>query len=200
MGNLVIAPHIDDEVLGCSGVLDENTYVFYCGVSPFHIVSSSERLAEANDVKEYFGHKFELYVHANQSVNAYDGKHFINVFQDLINKVKPERVYIPYPSYNQDHQQVYHAAMVALRPHDTNHFAKKVLVYEMPDCLWYNPEYEVSYFIPIDIKTKIEGYKLHASQVRGHRSFEHLKALATLRGSMIGEAYAEAFIVRRWVE
>ena len=32
MLKIIVAPHIDDEVLGCGGILDENTFVFYCGV------------------------------------------------------------------------------------------------------------------------------------------------------------------------
>ena len=36
---LVISPHIDDEVLSCGGILDENTFVLECGVDNFHIVS-----------------------------------------------------------------------------------------------------------------------------------------------------------------
>ena len=28
---IVLSPHIDDEVLGCGGILDENTFVIYCG-------------------------------------------------------------------------------------------------------------------------------------------------------------------------
>ena len=30
-GNLIIAPHPDDEVLGCASVL-EDSYVYYCGI------------------------------------------------------------------------------------------------------------------------------------------------------------------------
>lgn len=200
MSDLIIAPHIDDEALGCGGTMATSVdfHVFFCGVSNFHIISREERLVEVRNVAEHFGYTWELY--AESTVNRYDGKEFIDIFQNLINRRCPERVFIPYPSYNQDHREIYHAAMIALRPHDRNHFVKKVLVYEMLDCFWYEPKYEVNYFVPIDINKKIFGYNLHGSQVRGHRSFDHVIALATLRGAAIGVPHAEAFIIKRWVE
>ena len=29
---IIIAPHIDDDVLGCGGIMDKNTHVIYCGM------------------------------------------------------------------------------------------------------------------------------------------------------------------------
>ncbi len=200
MSNLIIAPHIDDETLGCGGIMaaSADSHVFFCGVEEFHEIPREERLKEAGNVAEHFGYTWELYEEA--TVNRYDCNEFVDIFQELINRRCPERMFIPYPSYNQDHQEVYHAAMIALRPHDRNHFVKKVLVYDLLDCFWYAPEYEVNYFVPIDIVKKLAGYNLHSSQVRGHRSFDQITALATLRGAMIGVPHAEAFIIKRWVE
>jgi len=199
MKKLVIAPHIDDEAVGCGGILDEDTYVYFCGVDWFHEISREERLKEAENVSEHFGYKYE--VNTKPIVNNYNGKEFINIFQKLINEQGPDKIYIPYPSYNQDHREIYDAVMIALRPHDRNFFVKKVLVYEGIGAFqWYQPDYEVNHFVAIHIKRKIEGYMLHGSQVRMHRSPEHIKALATLRGSQIGVPFAEAYIIKRWVE
>ena len=119
----------------------------------------------------------------------------------IINELQPDKIYIPYTSYNQDHRAIYDAAMIALRPQDKNFFVKKVLIYEgLGAFQWYKPDYEVNHFVPIDIKKKNKGYSFHASQVRGHRSFEHVEALARLRGSQIGVDFAEAYIIKRWVE
>ena len=196
--NVVIAPHADDEVLGCGGILDSNFHVYYCGIDEFHVISMEDRLKEIEEVAGFLNFSYEVADH--QTVNRYDGRVFIDIFQDLINLRKPEKIFIPYTSYNQDHQEIYHAAMIALRPHDKNFFVKKVLVYEGLDCFWMNPKYEVNHFVPIDIEAKITAYQLHQSQVREHRSLEAIRALAVLRGAMIGAPHAEAFIVKRWVE
>jgi LmbE family N-acetylglucosaminyl deacetylase len=199
MKKLVIAPHIDDEVVGCGGILDEDTIVYFCGVDQYHIIPKEERLKELQKVCDFYNYKYN--VNEKSVVNKYCATDFIDDFQDTINVFKPEKVYIPYPSYNQDHQQIYNAAMIALRPHDKNFFVKKVLVYEGIGAFqWYKPDYEVNHFVEIDIERKLEGYARHKSQIRGHRSFEHVRALATLRGSQIGVKYAEAYIIKRWVE
>jgi LmbE family N-acetylglucosaminyl deacetylase len=199
MKNLIISPHIDDEVVGCGGILDNSTYVYFCGVDEFHIIPMQERIEEVNRVSQYFGYKYK--VDTDTTVNRYDEREFIDRFQEEFNRQLPDRVFIPYPSYNQDHREIYNAAMIALRPHDKNFFVKKVLVYEgMGAFQWYKPDYEVNHFKKLDINKKVKGYLLHKSQVRKHRSPEHLRALARLRGSQIGVDYAEAYIIKRWVE
>jgi len=190
---------VDDEVIGCGGILDDKTYVYFCGLQDHHILPAAKRLEELQNVANWFGFSWEL--NRTSVVNKYDQHDFIDKFEAIINKFKPDKVYIPYTSYNQDHRAIYDAAMIALRPQDKNWFVKKVLVYEgMGAFQWYKPDYEVNHFVPIDIRRKVRGYEMHASQVRGHRSPDHVMALAKLRGSQIGVAYAEAYIIKRWVE
>ena len=125
------------------------------------------------------------------------------VFEKVINEYKPDQIFLPNPSYNQDHKTVYDAAMVALRPHDLNYFVKKVLIYEQPQVyLWNNTsrEFKPNYYVPIDINKKIKAYKLMASQVRTFRSPEMLKSMALLRGAQGNLKYAEGFEIVRWVE
>ncbi len=199
MKKLIIAPHVDDEAIGCGGILDSNTFVYFCGVDRFHEISQEERLVEVKNVSEFFDYTCE--VNLDSIVNQYDQRQFIDIFQEVINEHKPDRMYIPYPSYNQDHREIYDAVMIALRPHDRNFFVKQVVVYEGMDSFqWGHSAYEVNHFAEIDIDRKLEGYRKHVSQVRGHRGCDHLRALAKLRGSQMGAEYAEGFIVKRWVD
>lgn len=206
MKKLVIAPHIDDDVLGCGGIIDSNTYVLYCGMDEGHIPNrpkATDRLKEAKDTAEYLGNEFNI---LDNKVNHYKLQTLLESFESIISKLKPEEIYIPHPSYNQDHRIIYEAVLTALRPHDINWFVKKVLVYEQPHVfLWdhshdINSAFKPNYFVPIDIERKIKAYKLMPTQVRSFRSPETLRSMAQLRGQQSNNEYAEAFQIIRWVK
>lgn len=205
--DLIIAPHADDEVLGCGGILGRNFFVYYCGIDESRLpvtdhrrnLSMDERQAEIKNVADFLG--FEWGCNFENKVNYYEEVKLIAIFEKLFNDLRPERVFIPIPSYNQDHRAVYNAAEIALRPHDRNFFVRKVLVYEQPDSIvWEHKPFKVNYFVPIDIERKINAYRLHKSQVRAMRSPETLRAIAALRGAQINCKFAEAFVVERWVQ
>ena len=198
--NMVISPHVDDEVFGCGGILDESFFVYFCGVERFRIISWHERINEIKLVQKFLGYQWEL--NLKSEVNRYVMQDFIPLLENQINKIKPDTVYIPYPSYNQDHQAIYAAAQVALRPHDTNHFVKNVYAYESMDFLWKNHPYIVNRFVDIGkegIQRKLHAYSFHRSQIRSYRSPEHIKARACIRGAACNCDYAEAFVVEREV-
>jgi LmbE family N-acetylglucosaminyl deacetylase len=201
---LIISPHVDDDVLGCGGILDKNTYVLYCGLNESDIPnrpSLQQRVLEADKVAKFCGHTYHI---LENKVNHYTIPDLIGDFEKYINKIKPTEIYIPHPSYNQDHRVSYEAALTALRPHDKNFFVKKVLVYEQPHVfLWdyshdINASFKPNYFIPIDIERKITAYELMETQVRNFRSPKMLRSLAHLRGGQSNHDYAEAFQLIRW--
>lgn len=199
MSTLVIAPHIDDEVLGCSSLLSADCHVYFCGVEEFREVARDERLQEANAAAKFLGHSWEC--DRERRVNHYEEPELIGAFERLINERRPHRVLVPFAGYNQDHRAVFDAAFIALRPHDRNHFVKQVLIYEgAHDVVWTPRAFPVNYFVPLDIERKIEAYKCHRSQVRGMRSAETLRAIAAVRGAAICVPHAEAFQILRWVD
>ena len=203
---LIVSPHVDDEVLGCGGMLNSDCFVYFCGVDetlvasdPTHRIPKENRLAELKGVAAYLGFTYEI--NREAKVNHFVLTDFISKMEAVINNVEPEFVFLPHPGYNQDHRTIYSACQVALRNHDKNHFVPKVLVYEaIHDFLWSHEKFEPNYFIPIDIERKLHAYRLHRSQVRTFRSMDMLTHLAALRGAMANVAYAEAFTVLRWVE
>lgn len=204
---LVISPHVDDEVLGCCSILDKDTLVYFCGINEnkvnvkddLHRIPLKERVNELKKVSEFM--RFEWIINLKNEVNHYKEIELISDFENVINEIKPEKIFIPLPSYNQDHRAVYGAIRIALRPHDKNHFVKKVLTYEQPQAvLWNNKEIKVNYFVSLDIEKKIKAYSLHKSQIRPMRSFNLLKSLAKIRGKQSGNEFAEAFMIERWVD
>ena len=207
MKRLIIAPHIDDEVLGCFSSIDSNTFILYCGMDESKIKfdwvkqrpDSDIRLNELQTVQQELLFSYEI---LNNEVNNYVIQKLIPEFERIINKVQPDELYIPVPSYNQDHRVVYESALTALRPHDINFFVKRVLVYEQIQDLWnhnyhsFNP----TFFRRLDIDKKIQIYNLMQSQVRAFRNDNMLQTLAELRGIQANIKYAEAFEVIRWIE
>lgn len=203
---LVIAPHIDDDVLGCGGIIDSNTFVLYCGMDESHLLNrpkSSDRLQEAKNVSKFLGNKFKI---LKNKVNHYTLQNLLSSFEEAIRDIRPDEIYIPHPSYNQDHRVVYEAVLTALRPHDINFFVKKVLIYEQPHVFFWdytdniNSSLKPNCFVSIDIDRKLHAYNLMPSQIRSFRSPESLRSLALLRGNQSNNQYAEAFQIIRWVK
>lgn len=227
---LIIAPHVDDDVLGCASQLGPDSVTFYVGVDARHVVSAEERRLEAMRVALETGAK-DIYFplapvtngvlttkfldmeypsdpadcYGSNLVNFYDIPSLIPQFEQLLyhEGYTFDSVFLPFPSYNQDHRAVYDAAMVALRPHDTNPLAPRVLLYEEPEQFWpYDPSHPFvpNYFVPLDVTRKLKLNALMKSQVRGHRSPAMIQDLASVRGAAIMQPYAEAFQILRWVE
>ena len=203
---LVISPHVDDEVLSVGGILDKDTFVVYCGLDELHITEDwvkdrptrTQRMKELESVVSSTNHSYEI---LENKVNYYILQDLIGIFEKKINELKPLEIYIPHPSYNQDHRNVYEAALTALRPHDINHFVKRVFVYEQPHMLfWDDEDFSPNYFVSIDIERKIKLYELMETQVRNHRSSEHVRAISKVRGGQSMYEYAEAFKILRWVD
>jgi N-acetylglucosamine malate deacetylase 1 len=198
---LIISPHCDDEVLGCGGIINNRkpytTFVYYMGIDEFHIVTKKDRIHEVDEVSSYLSFNYEI---ANNIVNNYNIPELIEQITCIINKIKPIELFMPFISYNQDHTAVNSACMVALRPHDKNHFVKKVFIYEVDQYqTWTNHEFNPNYFEEIDLEKKVSAYLLHKSQIRNMRPPELIEKYAYIRGISSGLKYAEGFVVKRLV-
>ena len=200
---LIISPHADDEVLGCASVLDKDAFVYICGVDetkfPADGTASNERVKHLDEASKVLGFAYEC--NLKSKVNYYTENEFIDIFEKLINRLKPQSVFIPCPDYNQDHKAIHHAAIIALRPHDKNFFVKRVLIYEMSQNAIWNPKImNLNYFVPVDVRKKMLAYSKYTSEVRGMRSPEMLEHVASIRGAAINTKHAEAFEIIRWVD
>lgn len=204
---LVISPHADDEALGCASLIDDRCHVHFCGINelglpadPGRRIPMVEREIEVASAAKFFGYSFSVDRH--DLVNRFELTHQINNIESIINEIKPLSIFVPFRfGYNQDHRVIYDACRVALRPHDRNHFVKRVFVYEaIHDFIWSTVPFNPNYFIPLDIERKIAGYLCHASQVREMRAPEMIREHARARGMAANCEYAEAFVIERWVE
>ena len=90
---LIIAPHVDDDVLGCGGIIDGNTFVLYCGLNESDLIdrpSMRVRLDEADKAAAYLGHEYLL---LENKVNNYTIPDLISPIEKTINNIRPEEIY-----------------------------------------------------------------------------------------------------------
>ncbi len=210
---LVIAPHPDDEVLGCGGTIakhvanGDEVYVSIVtkGCEPIFSTEQVEQVrSECRRADEFLGVKQTIFMNFPaamlETVPRYE---FNGAFIKLIQDIKPDMVYMPHRGDMQiDHKMTVDAAMVALRP-KYQHVVKKIYAYETLSETGWDQANTTNEFIPTSyneitgyLDKKIEAMKVFESQLAGYpnaRSVAAIQALAMYRGSTININAAEAF-------
>jgi N-acetylglucosamine malate deacetylase 1 len=217
---LVIAPHPDDEVLGCGGTIAKHVKngdnVFLCVVTKAYAPEWPEeeitqRRKEVLKVNKILGIKKTYFLDLpTVKLDILPQKEINALISGTVNEVKPEILYIPNKGdVNSDHKIVFNAAMIAARPRGVS-AVQRILSYEtLSETEWSAP-YQQDSFIPniyIDItdtlKIKLKamsGYKLELKDFPHPRSLETISAQAKLRGSTVGKNAAEAFMLIREIQ
>jgi N-acetylglucosamine malate deacetylase 1 len=222
---LVLAPHADDEAMGCSGLMARlsaagaRIHVVYGAVDGFHHygidreTTLEERIGEIEGVLSLFpGATYEIAYAGEDMIERLDAlpqRDLVDRFERVLNEQKPELLLLPaVPDYDQDHRAVHAAGLAAARP-IAPVFGKwlvpHVLTYEMAK-IQYTAEALPRFASFVDItdvmETKLESIRRYATMLRPvpHiRSLEGVEALALVRGAEIGVRHAEAFGVVRTV-
>ena len=218
---LVIAPHSDDEVLGCGGLISKiknaggRVYVliFNLGFEKDDTIESQEKrkneVKNAMDLLNVDGYHL---VHDrpdnNRDLDAKPLHSLIEVIESTstvsLEKIAPTMVAIPTIfSHHQDHVHVHHACIAALRPISTP-VSNIVLSYEAPEHSRWSASgvFEPNLFVEIDdvIDKKINAFLKYDSQVRpGGRDASSIKDQAKYRGQEVGKNLCEAFYVHRFI-
>lgn len=212
---VVIAPHPDDETLGCGGTIAK---LISDGIEVSIIVVSGHlpplypkesfliTLEEAKKAFQILGVKtYEFLEIPATFVNSVPVSELNGKISKFINDINPEMVLIPFPDRHIDHRIIFDAGVVSSRPVGKS-FPKIVLAYEtLSETHWNVPGVEASFnpefFINIDefMDKKINALKSYKSQISSapSRSLDATLSLAKFRGSQNGCKYAEAFKVIR---
>ena len=213
----VIAPHPDDEILGCGGTIIRNiaegNEVYICvvtkGLPPlFNPERSDEQRQDTIACHERIGIKKTYYLDYPAAMLEKVERYELNgKILGVIKEILPDEVYIPHwGDMQKDHQIVAEAAMVALRP-KYHPQVKKIYGYEtMSETAWNAPNVQ-NEFIPnvfVDITDFIEAkkealalFKLQVSPFPDARSLGAIEALAKYRGALMDMKAAEAFMLIR---
>jgi len=216
---LVLAPHPDDEVLGCGGTIarlaDQGQEVHVAIMTsgrPPRFAAEGVALVRAEAeaahrmlgvAETYFGDlpAAELDTVAHADLNA--------AVSDVVQRVRPDTLFIPFiGDLHLDHKLLFRAALVAARPRGANYPAR-ILAYEtLSETNWLAPYLDQSFTpnVYLDISAtldrKIAAFRAFASQCKefpDERSPEALTALARSRGATVHLMAAEAFVLIREV-
>jgi LmbE family N-acetylglucosaminyl deacetylase len=201
---LIVAPHADDEVLGCGGLLAK--YPDECWVAVLSDKNDG-RMTEFYRAKGVLRYKHSTKADFVTGELAARSREVTTWLDQLIKQIKPNELYLPTPGAHQDHIAAYESGVRAARLSYTNGawFVPAVFLYEIPSYstdLYTIPypwnRFEVLTEEHMDAKAKaIEAY---ASQMNGafnpaHFAREHARFI----GAQRNVAYAEQFAVVREV-
>lgn len=214
---LVIAPHPDDEILGCGGTMlrhiHEGDNVYVCIVThaepPIYPEGASLPIqAKGRECHKWMGVKQTYFLDfPTVMLEKVDRYKINNAILNVINETKADIVYIPHwGDMQKDHQIVADACMVSVRPKYT-HQVSTVYGYEtMSETAW-NAHNIQNEFMPntfIDISDYLEGkkkalgfYSAQMNEFPDARSIEAVEHLARYRGALMHLNAAEAFVMIR---
>ena len=213
---LVVAVHPDDETLGCGGALlkhkannDEIHWLIVTeikeseGYSVSKIKKRSDEIKKAGDL---FGFdSISTLGLSTTKVDRYGMSELITKISSVINKVRPNIVYLPFKGdVHSDHQYIFNAAYSCTKTFRYP-FIKKIYMMEVLSETELSLSAVGDGFTPnvfVDISNqidkKIEIMNIYESELGKHpfpRSERNIRALATYRGATAGCDYAESFIL-----
>lgn len=218
---LVLAPHPDDEVLGCGASIRKHVMngnkVWVVIMTNASVTDSvrftKEKLSnirtEASAANSLLGVE-ELFFEdlPAPALDQYPLYKVAEIIATIIQRLKSEILYIPHRGdIHNDHKVIFDAAMVASRPNGYN-YVQSIYAYEtLSETEWAHP-YLGESFVPTIFEKisnehfsyKLEAMRSYKSQLRqfpNSRSLETLEALARFRGSTVGTELAEAFMLIR---
>lgn len=217
---LVIAPHPDDEILGCGGTMarilaeggNVEVAIVTKGQQPQFPVEMVEGIrAETKAAHKLLGlattHYLDLPAAALDRMSATE---LNGALAGLVQGTQPDTLFLPFiGDIHTDHQLTFLAAMVAARPRHER-APRRIYAYEtLSETNWYAPGITPA-FIPnvfIDIsetlERKLDAFRCFESQVRefpDERSIEAIRALAIMRGASMYRKAAEAFMLVRQID
>ena len=202
---LVLAPHTDDGELGCGGAIsrfvDMRAKVFYAA---FSIAEESVRPEFPKNILETEVKVATRKLGIDPSrllLYGYPVRHFAAhrqaILENLVTlsrEIQPDLVIMP-PTHDlhQDHTTVAQEGLRAFK-------RTSILCYELP---WNNLNFATQCFAalsPDQLQRKVEALECYESQKhRNYLSGDFVRSLALTRGVQVGQQYAEAFEVVRWV-
>jgi len=218
---LVVAPHADDEVLGCGGSIAKHVRLgdkVYVAIMTNAAIGapelfSSESItavrAEALESHKSLGVEETLFFDfPAPQLEQYPQYKIASILNALIKEKNIDTMYIPHKGdLHLDHGVIYNASLVAARP-VPGQCVRHIYAYEtLSETEWGHPTVE-AFFIPryfnvlndLDFASKIKAMQCFSSQLKefpNTRSIKAIEHLSALRGAYVGANTAESFDIIR---
>lgn len=219
---LVVAPHPDDDILGCGGIiakyvgLDAAVYVAIMtngnigAPELFPIEGTLRGREEAKKSHEVLGVKGTFFYDFPAPRLETQPTYQISIALDkLIRDLDIDTVFIPHRGdIHKDHRVIFEACLVAARPIN-NTPVKRIYAYEtLSETEWAAP-FSDDVFYPTlfvelsqaEVNKKIAAFNCYSPPRRKEfphsRSDDGIRTLARYRGATIEKPYAESFMIIR---
>ena len=205
---LIIAPHPDDETLGCGGAIlrhkmlgDEVHWLIVTNYLKTHSRFKTRQKEIADVAKAY---DFDSTSNLNIEPTKLDSimtSELINFLMEHIEAIKPNILYSPYINDVHTDHQIISKAVNSFSKWFRYPYIDQVNIYETISETNFNfseKQFSPNLFMDITefLDKKIEISKIYTSEFAEHpfpRSEKSIESYATIRGSMSGFKYAEAF-------
>ena len=222
---LIIAPHPDDDILGCGGIIAKEValgaYVYVAIMTNgnigapeiFPIEGTLRGRKEALESHKLLGVKETFFYDVPAPRLDAEPSYRISIeLSKLIQNLKIDEIYIPHRGdIHKDHRIIYESALVAARPIG-DHKVKKIIAYEtLSETEWAAPfgddAFIPNYFIELSesqLNAKIQAFNCYSpprtKEFPHSRSMDGIRTLARFRGMTISKPYAEAFMLVREIK
>ena len=214
---LIVAPHPDDETLGCGGTIlkhkkngDKIYWLIVTEINQNLGYSDEEirmRTEEINKISNFYDfHAVYKCGYPTTKLDALPMTDIVKKISGIFNEINPNIVYLPFKNdIHTDHQVVF-KAVASCTKWFRNLSVKRILAYETLSetefSLGLDGAFKPNYFVNIDdfLDRKLEAmaiYQTELSEFPFPRSFEALRSLAYFRGVASGYKAAEAFELLR---